>query len=446
MPAFVDLGFETMGGAAGMADGWHVRGKFSAAEILGFGPTPTVGPVADPNAFGGTGWTQTGITITADSTTDPDGATTADTLLEQGVAGIHADELPAEDLAQGARYGLSCFFKIGTRTFSALAWGLGTADESAAIFDLTNGRVASTSRGGSISKASASIFALGSSGWFLATLYVTTSAAITGIKPAVTLSDGTALSYAGTGGLDVYAWGAAVFDLPRESFDAFERAWSNDDFLATLTIPDSAYPSTFLTAFVDPEGFEAFESAWSNFPFYSTISIGASASFDTVPQSVEDFEIEWGATPFYTTIPGAVAATFAGDSFENFDWLSLITTFAGTLATFDGDVPENVEDFEEVIRDKSFEVDTIANNLVSAGHGLLNDQTVYVLRPYGGDIPSAFNPTIRYFVVNRTANTFQLAETSGGTPPTLGDEGIGDQAVRGDPSRYWNETGYNPTL
>jgi hypothetical protein len=450
-----NLGFETVGGADGMADLWAVRGKVTGCARLGFGPAVTVGPAVDPHAFNGAGWTKTGVTVAADASTDPDGNPTADQLTATAVVSYHTAEQPSTNLAAGGCYGIACYVRKVTNNYAALVWGAGTADESVAIFDLVNGRVASTSRSGSISKASASIFAVGSSVWFLVTLYVTTSAAITGIKPAVALSNGTALSYFG-GNLRIAAWGAAVFDMPRESFEAFERAWSNDDFLVTLTIPASAYPSTFLTSFVDPVGFEAFESGWANFPYLLALATSAAATFDTTPETVEDFEDEWGATPFYTTIPGAVAATFdaGAEAFEDFEdaWLTSpwITTFVGTRADFDGDSFHpvgNPEDFEEVIRDHVFTVDVTANNLVSAGHGFANGTTVYVVQPDGGDLPSAFNPTIRYFVDNVTGNTFQLTTTfPGGTPPTLGDPGIGTQRVRGDPSRYWNELGYNPTI
>lgn len=457
MPAPTNLGFETIGAVAGMADGWHLRGKCTAVEILGFGPAVTVGPVTEPNAFGGgTAWTKTGLTVTTNVGPDPDGNTTADRLTATATTGIHAAERPSENLASGGRYGVACWFRRVTSLYAALAWGVGTANESVAIFDLTKGRVVSTTRSGSISKASASILAFGTGGWFLATLYVATSAAITGIKPAVALSNGSALSYLGAGE-SANVWGAAVFDMPREGFEAFERAWLNDDFLATLTIPASAYPSTFQTSFVDPEGFEAFESGWSNFPFYSTISASAAATFDTPPEAVENFETEWNNVPFYSTISGAVAATFGTttpEAFESFaaDWLTSpweATIAVAVEAGFDGDSfhpVDNPEDFEEVIRDRVYTVDVMANNLVSASHGLVNGTTIYTVKPYGGELPSAFNPTIRYFVVNAATSTLQLSETVGGVPVTLGDPGIGEQKLRGDPARFWNELGYNTTL
>jgi hypothetical protein len=455
MPAPGNLGFETMGAAVGMADGWLVRGRSSAVEILGFGPNVTVGPIVAPvNLADPTTWTPTGATISGGAAADPDGQPTAYTIDAASGTALHGVENTTVALANGGRYGFACFVKPRASTWAALVLGAGTANETFAIVDLTVDaeRVLLVSKGTGIAKASASIFKV-ANGWSLVTLYVETNAAIL-VKPGIFLPSDTAL-VCNAFGRRLYAWGAAIFDLPREGFEAFERAWLNDVFLRTLTIPDSAYPSTFLTSFPSPVGFEAFESGWGNFPFYSTISTSASATFDAgTPEVVEDLEEEWGATPFYTTIPGPVAATFdvsipeAPEDFED-DWLTSpwITTLpAPVLADFDGDLGEGAEDFEEVMRDKVYSVDVGANNLVSASHGLIDGQTLYVVRPSGGELPSAFNATIRYFVVNSAPNTFQLAETLGGTPPTLGDPGIGVQKVRGDPSRYWNELDYNSTI
>lgn len=449
-----NLGFETLGGAAGMAEGWHVRGRFSAVEIAAFGPVPTIG-IAQPHELDGMTWTPSGVTVSGDVDDDPDGATTADRLTETATTSTHADLPGFSDLVEDTSYGLSCWLKNETRGYAALAWGLGTGNETSAIFDLVNCRVVSVSRSGSISEASATIFELGSTGWMLATLYVTTDATILSIRSAIMLSNGTALSYAGNIANTILAWGVALYDLPREPFEAFERAWGNDDFLSTLTIPTSAYPSTFLTSFASPEGFEAFESAWTNFPFYTTIVLSASATFDTTPEALEDFEEDWNNSPFYTTISGAVAATFdtSPENFEDFEdnWLtsSWVTTIpAPVLATFDGDIPEAFEDFEEVRLDEVYTIDIAGGNLVNPSHGLAVDDTIYVVAPAGGVLPAGLNPTVRYFVVVIGAmfDTFQISTTEGGTPIGFTDIGVGVQRYRSDPARFWNEGGYNSTL
>jgi hypothetical protein len=117
------------------------------------------------------------------------------------------------------------------------------------------------------------------------------------------------------------------------------------------------------------------------------------------------------------------------------------------LATFDGaGGAPLVEDFEEVVLDKIFTVDAATDTFTSNGHGLVNNDTGYIVPPAGGAFPTPLNPTVRYFVIASAANTFQLSLTQGGAAINITDAGIGIQRFRGDPARYWNETGFNATL
>lgn len=60
------------------------------------------------------------------------------------------------------------------------------------------------------------------------------------------------------------------------------------------------------------------------------------------------------------------------------------------------------------------------NVLTSAGHGLPNGMPIYFAVTPGGNMVSGLVAGTRYFVVNATADTFQVATVANGTPLTLG--------------------------
>ncbi len=455
MPAPGNLSFEDAGGASGFADRWSVRGRSSADRLAAFGPAATVGPMPDPNALDAAAWVALNgeANVTDDATADPDGGTTADLLSDTTTPDYHAIEHDAVALADEGSFGLAAFLKFGDEVHGGLAFGLDTADEAFAVFDLTDGFVVTTSRSGSISKVSAAIFDVGD-GWFLCELHVATSAAIAAIKPAVLLANLAGdLVYAGSGGGIVYVWGVALFDDPRSTHEGFE-AWSVHD--VALVVGVDAVPATFETSFVDPEGFEAFESAWSNYPHQTTLSSAASLSFDEdgTPENFEDFEELWGTT-LATTLSGQVAASFDEDgtpeNFEDFEdgWLAspFATTLSGQVAAvWSGDFAFAAESFEEVYPDRVYTVDPGTDVFTSVAHGYVATTQLFVVQPDGGNLPTGLNPTVRYWPVTITTNTFQLSLASGGVAVNVTDAGVGIQSIRSDPAMHWNGPSINETL
>lgn len=73
-----------------------------------------------------------------------------------------------------------------------------------------------------------------------------------------------------------------------------------------------------------------------------------------------------------------------------------------------------------------FYVDPASSAFYSAGHGYAANQLVVV---YGGVVPGGLTQGTKYYVVNQTANTFQLSATSGGSPITITSVGDGSCVV-----------------
>lgn len=71
-----------------------------------------------------------------------------------------------------------------------------------------------------------------------------------------------------------------------------------------------------------------------------------------------------------------------------------------------------------------FTVDPDTDTLASAGHDLADNDLVPVDNS-GGDLPSSLDADASYYVVNATADTFQLSESEGGSPVDLTDAGTG---------------------
>jgi len=69
------------------------------------------------------------------------------------------------------------------------------------------------------------------------------------------------------------------------------------------------------------------------------------------------------------------------------------------------------------------DVDTGANTITETAHGLSNGQRLYLTSTT--TIPAGLASHTKYFVVGVTANTFQLALTSGGAPIDITNQGTG---------------------
>lgn len=74
----------------------------------------------------------------------------------------------------------------------------------------------------------------------------------------------------------------------------------------------------------------------------------------------------------------------------------------------------------------NFTADSGTDTCTSAGHGLNDDDVVYV-RNSGGGLPGGLTADTKYFVINSDPNTFQLSLTSGGAAINITSNGTGTQ-------------------
>jgi hypothetical protein len=153
--------------------------------------------------FGNAAWTKALCTISANSTTAPDGTTTADTIVEDTTSGFRAVVQTFIAVAN-TTYSISFFIKPNTRTFVRLYVGASGswATAPSAVFNLSNGTVDS---------GTGSIISL-ANGWY--------RCAVTGVFGAVggstsvnlgpVLTAGGTNNYLGTGANALNIWGAQL--------------------------------------------------------------------------------------------------------------------------------------------------------------------------------------------------------------------------------------------
>jgi len=146
--------------------------------------------------FDNAGWSKVNSTITANSTTAPDGAISADTITDNVILGQHQLNQNFSTIS-GTTYVLSCFFKQGTARYARIALG-GAMNFAAATFDLQTGTVLS---------GTASITSFGN-GWFRVSTSSTAASTGSGTV-SIGITSATGVPYAGIGST-LFIWGAQV--------------------------------------------------------------------------------------------------------------------------------------------------------------------------------------------------------------------------------------------
>ncbi len=233
--------------------------------------------------------------------------------------------------------------------------------------------------------------------------------------------------------------------------EAFEGGWdSNESFTFAYEVPLN--PSEIIGAIYDfaltAEGVEDFEEGWnSNESFLFSWSSAEEATYDSgTPELGEDFEEEWNSNESFSFSMGSTTAALydtANENREDFEeeWNSNesfdFTMGSITAASYDsGGTPEAFEDFEEVSGPVNFTVNTGTDRVLINSHGLSNNQKVTVSN-LGGELPSGLNENYEYFIINVTANDFQLATSSGGSAIDLTTTGVGTHTLTPDPTVFW---------
>jgi hypothetical protein len=197
-------------------------------------------------------WTKANSSVTTNTVVAPDGAATADTVLETAVSSRHGIER-LNIIVPSADHVLSVYVKAAGRTFVTLALNpqASTSVWGAAIFDLSTGIVASTNATSGIA-ASAYIVNAGN-GWYRCILNCNLGTTTSAYAFVTTATDGTTYSvdFRGTQVLvgditkGIYAWGAQL-----------EQRSSVTAYTPTTSQPITNYLPVLMTA---PAGVARFD-------------------------------------------------------------------------------------------------------------------------------------------------------------------------------------------
>jgi hypothetical protein len=147
-----------------------------------------------------TAWTKSNVTITANSTTAPDGTTTAETLT--ATAGAAQHYIVAGPTYAASTYTLSVYAK--TNTYNILQIAI-SSQNAYANFDLTAGTV-----GGNAGLVSSSITSAGSSWYRCVITFTNTIGANFNISLQGTTTDSRLQSWTAVGTETAYLWGAQL--------------------------------------------------------------------------------------------------------------------------------------------------------------------------------------------------------------------------------------------
>lgn len=163
-------------------------------------------------------WDKENVTVTADSTTAPDGTSTADKVLETTANGGHAiRNFQLTKAASRIRYTFSCFFKggLGRDILRLSAFNSGFTGSTNALFDITAGLVFSSYYGGEFCSDVAPYVVDCGSGWFRCCVpFVTDTDTV--VYPIFNIrSANVTESYTGDVAKGVYAWGAQIEAQPE---------------------------------------------------------------------------------------------------------------------------------------------------------------------------------------------------------------------------------------
>ena len=149
--------------------------------------------------FNNAQWAKTRSTVTANATTSPTGAVTADKLVEDTTA-TNNHQLVVIPALGSAVYTVSVFAKAAERT--QLALRLDIPSTETVIFNLSTGVVVSTSAGVT---SSITPFA---NGWYRVTATLVSAAALSNV--VFQLAVGGSVFYTGDGTSGIYIWGAQL--------------------------------------------------------------------------------------------------------------------------------------------------------------------------------------------------------------------------------------------
>jgi hypothetical protein len=155
-------------------------------------------------------WGKVFSSVTANSTTSPDGNTTADTFTADGSNNQHyVGGATSGTITSGSSCTYTIYAKKNTNNFIQL-WIANTFGGMFANFDLNNGVVGTLGTGGTGSNPTSSITSVGN-GWYRCSMtFVPTTTGVVGLLVAMTSSASTVRAETNTLSTSVFLWGAQL--------------------------------------------------------------------------------------------------------------------------------------------------------------------------------------------------------------------------------------------
>ena len=242
-------------------------------------------------------WTKTRASVTANAIAAPDGATTADKLVENTDNNTHFVHR-ARTTASNETVTFSVFAKAGERSSLLLELSNFLNSVTNATFDLT-AKTASTPlfAGADYSNLSSSITEIGN-GWFRCVLTATKAAVNTVNNPTISLHNGTSSTYTGDGTSGLYIWGAQL------EAGAFPTSYIPTTSAAATRSADSAVVTPISGFYNQAEG-----TLFAEFSRYQTAAVANFLHFTgTSPNQIV---LETNATP-PSTLQRFLVETSAG--------------------------------------------------------------------------------------------------------------------------------------
>lgn len=159
--------------------------------------------------FDNSAWTKLRATVTANSTSAPDGTNTADTLLDTAVAGTHVAIQTTAKAASAITYAASVWLKVDVRNQGELRVSDQAGNGARCTFNLTTAAVgAATAFGTGFTAVTSQIVAF-PNGWYRVVLVATSNTATTLGHEVYVADAGGSISYTGTGA-GFFIWGAQL--------------------------------------------------------------------------------------------------------------------------------------------------------------------------------------------------------------------------------------------
>ena len=148
--------------------------------------------------FDNPAWIKLRVSVTQNATVAPDGATTADKLVEDTTTGAHAVYRTVTGLTASIPYTVSCYAKAAERGFVLVGMTDSATDYYCRV-DLSAGEITQT-----IAGCSGVVTSIGN-GWYR--ISVTRTIGATSVNPFVCIN---AASYLGNGTSGIFIWGAQL--------------------------------------------------------------------------------------------------------------------------------------------------------------------------------------------------------------------------------------------